>query len=464
MDPGMAEKRRAAGGEDGALTTGQSVFFDESLPRLVGVIRRRLGDAALREGVVLRDASGRLSFIAASPAPSPRERAHLVKAVTDALGAYARPDQAVAFADEMGARALLDDPARIPVQVDQEFCQLVDRRIVGSGWLDAPEARLAKPPRIVFASLKGGVGRTTALAVAATDLARRNRNVLVADLDLEAPGLGTLLFDEERTPRLGVLDFLVENGIGGIPDQFLDDFIAPSTLTTGEGGRVDVLPALGTASMRHPGNILPKLSRAMIDDIVPGGGSKGVSAQIAEMLDRLAARAQYDVVLIDSRAGLAELAAPAVLGLGANVLLFGTAQTQTIEAYNALFAALKHLAQRDRANGGKAEWRLMLKAVAAKARLGGGSVARYRDDLYDLFAENLYDAEDDGENVVTFLIDEEGAPHSPLVIPFNPEFADFDPRRKPEHLAQPFYEQTFRPFLDGLDALITADAEMSGAP
>lgn len=441
------------------------VLFDDSLPRLVNVIRARLGADELSNGVVLRDATGRLSFVASgvTPTPPPRQRAGLVRVVTKALGAYARPDQAVAFANDPGARAVLDDPGQIPVQVGDYFCRLVDRRIVGNGWLDVPVAKIAKPPRIVFASIKGGVGRTTALAVAAADLARRNRNVLVADLDLEAPGLGTLLLNEQRTPRYGVLDFLVENGIGGVPDHLLDDFVATSTLTTGEGGRVDVLPALGTASLLHPENILPKLARAMIEDVCPDGGVRTLPAQIGDMLDRLAAKSQYDAVLIDSRAGLAELAAPAVLGLGASVLLFGTPQTQTIEGYHALFAALRPLAQRERANGGAANWRLMLKAVAAKARLGGDGVARYRDDLYDLFAENLYDEEDSGEGEITFLIDEEEAPHSPLVIPFNPEFADFDPRRKPEHLAQPFYEQTFRPFLNGLDAFI-AGASMSGAP
>ena len=301
----------------------------------------------------------------------------------------------LAYRDDPGANRLLQDSSRLPVKVGDYFCQLVDLRIVGAGWLDQPQEEAKGPPRIVFASLKGGVGRSTALAVAAADLARRNKNVLVVDLDIEAPGLGVLLLDEERMPRFGTLDFLVENGIGGVPDASLGDFVGVSALTTADGGRVDVVPAIGRQASANPENVLPKLARAMIEDIVEDGEPIPVAAQIATMIERLIAREAYDAVLIDSRAGLAEIAAPAVLGLGATVLLFGTATKQTIHGFRPLFAALRLLAQRDRAADRKAEWRLMLKAVYAKASLDANVAERYRDDFYELFADHLYDAEED---------------------------------------------------------------------
>jgi hypothetical protein len=89
-------------------------------------------------------------------------------------------------------------------------------------------------------------------------------------------------------------------------------------------------------------------------------------------------------VFIDSRAGLSELAAPAVLGLGATVLLFGTAQKQTIEGYRALFAALQLLAQRDKAQGRDTEWRTMLRPVYAKASPDAAVYERFIDDMYTL--------------------------------------------------------------------------------
>ena len=93
-------------------------------------------------------------------------------------------------------------------------------------------------------------------------------------------------------------------------------------MTEPGGGRVDVLPALGLRSLRHPENVLQKLSRAMIEDVIDGR-TIPVSEQISTMISRIAERQQYDAVFIDSRAGLAELAAPAVLGLGATVLFLG---------------------------------------------------------------------------------------------------------------------------------------------
>jgi hypothetical protein len=197
----------------------------------------------------------------------------------------------------------------------------------------------------------------------------------------------------------------------------------------------------------------------MIEDIDPKGASISVTFQMSEMIKRFTGRDTYDVVLIDSRAGLSELAAPAILGLGANVLLFGTAQRQTTHAYAGLFAGLKLLAQRDRARGGSAEWRLLFKAVHAKASLDGLTAARYRDDLYDLFADNLYDADDiqqGSSDAVSFGIDDESAPHWPLTIPFSQNLIDFDPVRAPSHLNAAFYEQAYRPFLNGLDSIIAS--------
>jgi hypothetical protein len=443
-----------------------SVLFDDSLPRLAQVLRRAFGESALQDGVVLRDATGRLSFVAAREATSEGERKQVTKALTEALGPYARPNRVLAFQNDPGSGQLLRDLAYLPVEMDGLFCRLIDRRIVGAGWLDSPKDEAKGPPRIVFASLKGGVGRSTALTVAAADLARRNYNVLVVDLDLEAPGLGHLLLDEERMPQFGAIDFLVENGIGGVPDGRIGDFVGQSALTTGAGGRVDVVPALGLQANKNPENVLPKLARAMIEDVTKKGEAISVSTQIETMIARLAARAEYDAILIDSRAGLAELAAPAILGLGATALLFGTAQQQTITGYRSLFAALKLLAQRDRVAGGKAEWRLMLKPVYAKASLDEAVAARHQDELYELFADNLYDAEVEGRPIdddISFSVNDPNAPHWPLVIPFNQNFVDFDSIRNPSQLTMAFYEQTFRPFLNGLDAIMDAAVGGSGA-
>ena len=441
------------------MSGASGMFFDESLPALVKKIADEFGSEALKRGLIVRDTSGRLCFLNAEPSPPDEIRARIEGKLIAILGAYARADRVIAFGDDPGVQLLLKDASAFPLQNDSLNFRLLDRRIVGSAWVDRPQKETALPPRIVFASLKGGVGRTTALAVTASDLSRRNRNILVLDLDLEAPGLGDMLLDEERMPRFGTVDYLVENGLGGVPDNSLSDFIGTSSLTTADGGRVDVVPALGSRAIEYPSNTLPKLSRAMIEDIDPTGDSVTVTSQIAEMIKRFTGRDAYDVVLIDSRAGLSELAAPNILGLGAHVLLFGTAQRQTINGYSALFAGLKLLAQRDRTAGRSAEWRLLFKAVHAKASLDESIASRYRDDLYDLFADNLYDADDMQQadsDIVSFDIDDENGPHWPLIIPFTQNLIDFDPVRAPNQLHTAFYEQAYRPFLDGIDLIIAS--------
>jgi Mrp family chromosome partitioning ATPase len=436
-----------------------TIFFDSSIPVLARAVAHVLGAEKLKNGLIVRDTTGRLRFISPDSSPiSGDVRGQLQNSWSEALGSYARRDGVLSFSDDAGAQRLLKDTARFPMREGELEFWLLDRRIVGSGWLDSPQSITGGPPRIVFASLKGGVGRSTALAVTASDLSRQGKNVLVVDLDLEAPGIGDMLLSEDRLPRYGTVDFLVENGLSGIRDSYLSEFVGTSPLTSSTGGRVDVLPAFGREALEHPINTLAKISRAVLEDIDPEGSSIPITLQISAMVQRFTARESYDVVLIDTRAGLAEITAPAMLGLGATVLLFGTAQRQTIHGYEALFAGLKLLAERDRAVGKQAEWRLLFKAVYAKAGLSRDAAARHRDNLYDLFAENLYDA-DDAErpnlDEINFDIDDPVAPHSPLVIPFTQNFVDFDPVLAPDQLSAPFYEQAYRPFLNGVEAILS---------
>ena len=53
------------------------------------------------------------------------------------------------------------------------------------------------------------MGRTTTLASVALQLARKGKNVIMVDTDIEAPGLATLFLDEELIEN-GVLDYLLE--------------------------------------------------------------------------------------------------------------------------------------------------------------------------------------------------------------------------------------------------------------
>jgi hypothetical protein len=431
----------------------QSMLFDDSFQALLEEVRRVLGDEALDKAVVHREAAGRLAFFYDGELPSDKAES-LEKALRERLGPYARSDRLVADRREPAVERVLDEPTRqwLPPDGDRRV-RYVDRRIVGVDWLAGPPSKQGpESPRFVFASLKGGVGRTTALCIAATDLARQGKNVLVVDLDLEAPGVGSLLLGDEGAPRLGSIDFLVESTVVE-PDRLstlFPDLVAPSFQTRPEGGRIDVVPALGSST--KPENYLGKLSRALLD-IGPEGVALPVRVKISRLLDGLTNGQSYDAVFIDARAGLGELAAGPLLGLGATVFLFGTAQRQTLQDYRLLFAHLASLVEPAPESG--SPWDT-LRVVLAKAAPDARQNQWFLEGLYALFQEYLYE-EQEGLEGFNFREDDPAAPHYPVPIAMNPLFADWDPTRRPDDLTQPFYESSFRPFLDELLRRIEAD-------
>jgi MinD-like ATPase involved in chromosome partitioning or flagellar assembly len=62
---------------------------------------------------------------------------------------------------------------------------------------------------ISFYSFKGGAGRTTTTANVAAELARRNKNVVIIDLDIDGPGLDIVLGVNNEVP-IYIQDYLKE--------------------------------------------------------------------------------------------------------------------------------------------------------------------------------------------------------------------------------------------------------------
>lgn len=419
-----------------------AMHFDDSLPALLSEAERILGTEALERITVLRDAAGQLTCLIDGEL-APAEQDELARALMARLGRYARPQRVVADRLSVGAAGLLAEATAQWLPFGEHRIRYLDRRIVGADWLRGPIELSVSPPRFVFASLKGGVGRTTALCVAAAELAQQGKNILVVDLDLEAPGVGSLLLGEGSAPRYGVIDYLAESTL--YPAEQLEpliaEMVATSTLTTAGGGRVEVVPAVGLASQPH--NYLGKLSRALLD-VGPEGDTVAVRDKTVRLLDALVARSSYDAVFLDARAGLAELAAGPILGLGARVLLFGTAQRQTLDDLRWLFAQLNALIP----PGSGSPWQ-QLRMVLAKMPSDAEQIEWFQDELYTLFLDYIYE-EQEGDTGFNFAAGDRSAPHYPVPIALNPAFGAWDPSRRPAQLAQGFYQATFAPFLDML--------------
>lgn len=165
------------------------------------------------------------------------------------------------------------------------------------------QAQLPPPVVATFYSLRGGVGRSTALAHTAFNLTSQGLSVLCIDMDLEAPGLSSLFRVEEaaRESR-GVVDLLSTIDIDGIVPADLSESFVPVP-TNNANSRLLLLPAgeISAAYARDLSLITPEnwyREHANPLRLLIGG--------IRELDEKL----RPDVILIDSRTGLSPIAAP----------------------------------------------------------------------------------------------------------------------------------------------------------
>jgi hypothetical protein len=442
--------------------------YDDSLPEMVRILGRFLSPREIASGVVMRDVTGRLSFFSASKLEE-RTIDQMDRLLRAVLGPYARPDRLLASGDDYGS-SVLSDPTAYETLVGSLKVRVVDRRLVGIDWLRKPAPPSAPPPRFVFASLKGGVGRSTALSVAALHLANQGKRVLVIDLDMEAPGLSTMLLTIDTLPRFGIIDALVENGISGLDEGFMLDLVGSSTWAA-HSGRIDVVPAFGKASIDNPADVLGKLARAYAEDITADGKAMSILDQIQDVVGRLSQPSRYDAVLIDARAGLHETSASAILGLGADLLFFGLNEEQTFQGYRALFAHLSRL----KTKSTESDWLEQITMVQAKASGESEDQDLFAERCTSLFqstgliptvgkqesvslpAEPFRNVPWDDEAFDEGIgIEEDGEPRFPLIILDDERFKHYSPQLRADLMLPRIYLSTFGPLLDRIDETISA--------
>lgn len=427
-----------------------AVRYDDALPKIVDLVRESLGPAALKRDCFLRDADGNITYVIRGNVTKEKRDA-LTKAVKAGMASYAS-EPPVATPAELFDESLEDTESDTLEYVETpssaQFVRVVERRIVGQDWIRGiwPPIRKA-PPIVVFASHKGGVGRSTALAIAAAEFARRGRSILALDVDLEAPGLGELFIPEDNQPIFGALDYFVENGRGTVDDRFLQQMRAPTALTRGRG-KVYIVPAVGQRCRQFPQNVLGKISRAYLEDVSEDGRTRyTLLEQMRAMIEALTAQQKYDAIFVDARAGLNETTAATVQGLGADILFFGVDTPQTWDGYRYFLA---HLA-RFKPTSGVEDWRFRLKMVHAKAQRNEQALASFRDNAFELFAEHLYDELKDDEmgkqETFGFDLDDSTAPHFGWPIYVDDSYYEFDPVTYHHQLSPERYDASFGRFI-----------------
>jgi hypothetical protein len=441
--------------------------FDQSLPLMIDLVAGVWGRAAVTSNLFLRDALGRLTLVVLDSGRTGTEREELSAKINAQLGGYADPSGiSVATPEELFDESLREAAIGLAVPIDganfQGFVRIVDRRVVGADWLRRPGTENPTIPRLFFVSIKGGVGRSTALCVLAAHLAAGGRRVLAIDLDLEAPGLGTMLLDQATLPRFGLLDYLVETNLAEVDDGFLNDMLGSSQLSGGRGS-ITVVPALGALANDSPINVLGKIARAYLPS-ENDPSLNGFTAKIEKLIDRLTAAGDYDVVLVDARAGLHESTAAAAVALQGNTLVFGIDQPQTYAGYQALLAQLALTLGPD--------WLARIRIVEAKVGADGPSNG-FISNMIDILPK-MYESAPSAPIPLndlreTFAVDwddetsVEGAMEPEINGTFIYEsdvYARFDPLKHPDRLSRGMYAAVYGDFLQTCDDIIQS-ANMS---
>lgn len=197
--------------------TRKNIYFNNALQATADFLARETFPKGVTP-LVIRDIYGRIR-IALEHGKREKHQALADRLAVKiaSLGAFAGDkEKAVLFPDDFfDPDSVLGNPDILDFYLPGSDMplRLLDRQIVGQDWL-RPTHSQPKIPRIVFFGLKGGVGRSTAMAMLAYDLARTGKRVLLIDFDLESPGLSGLLLPPDRFADFGMVDWFIEDAVG----------------------------------------------------------------------------------------------------------------------------------------------------------------------------------------------------------------------------------------------------------
>lgn len=434
--------------------------------------------------VVTRDVLGRSCLLIDDRGNPLAPNDPRVVALRDAFTAATQPFTGLEpflFGDKLFAPELyFDADDRVEISPRQGTgtggVHVLERTVIGTDWArttPSPSTGAAgrRDRRVALYGFKGGVGRTTATAVLARHLAGQGRCVLVVDLDLESPGVSNLLEDPAGIPRHGIVDHLVEAGVGNAEGL---ELVARSTALPFKGnGEVWFTPAGGSPLEGEPYDYLAKLNRVYSDlaGLNPGDGERPFSLRLEQAIaaceDQVTELSRPpDIVLLDSRAGMHDIAAVTLTHLSGLALLFAVDNPSTWEGYRMLF---KQWQQRpDLAR----ELRERLRIVAAMFHSAGDAkrLPALRDRAQALFASTLYDqldtdgtdgtdsvgGADEGEYEEPYHppVEDDDAPHSPVPILFGNDLVGLDPLRGRDWPELPFVEAAYRTFTTTVERLL----------
>jgi cellulose biosynthesis protein BcsQ len=397
----------------------EAILFDQAIGAVINQLHRWFdGKSEFGSIHIVRDSLGSLTVVLPDSALSNGEWEDFAEQLDVSLGVYSPGASRVLLGetDLIDPQEILNSPDK--VSLDFPNAWLIDRLLTNQDWLRPPLISKPRVPTAVAFSVKGGVGRSTAFSFLGWNLARRGKNVLLVDLDLEAPGIGSILLD--KLPKLGLIDWIVEsiNGQGTV--ELLESAIGTAPIAHDASGTLRVLAAYGVESCQY----ISKLGRVYGNSFDQSGLMIGLAERLRDLLDRINnLEDPPDVVLLDARAGLHDIGSAAITRLSAEVFLFARNDEQDWWSYKQIFDHLRHSASVAQGMGNEDDLRWKLKMVAAQTAPNEAARKSWVDRSYKEWA-GFYDDESFKENPdfepVVFSQADSAAPHFPLFINFEP--------------------------------------------
>ncbi len=426
--------------------------FDQSIPSALEILQQEFGDAD-SETTLIRDPFGVLTVVL--PDSTLCNWDVLAQRLHNTLGRFSPGERQVLLrqSDLIDPDDVIRSPDRIRIP-NAPATWLVDRLQTNQDWIRAPLCTHPPLPTAVAFSIKGGVGRTSAFAVWAWHLARLGKDVLLIDLDLEAPGVASVLLDEAHIPDYGLIDWLIEAQNGAVDNALLRETLVDCALAQDTPGRLRVLPAFGRKSRDY----IAKLGRIYLPAWSEGHQAYfGLAERLKLLLESIAGLAEApQLVLLDARAGLHDIGSAAVTRLGAEVFLFARDDAQTWAAYRHLF---RQLALSRGVSFGMQEddLRHRLTMVGAQTDSTESAARRLVEHSFLAWTDELYDAEADPKGMESFEMMEDTAPHYPLRIGFDPRLRGLELNHSNTLPEWGIVKSAFGPFLNGATARLLPD-------
>lgn len=397
------------------MTRKSNLLFQQALITAIQ-ITEKLGTTLGSEIILVRDLCGRIRPVLPKKLKDNRLQQYQTE-LSAQLGAYGfEPDRAVLFVSELAEPSAVLNERRFIKQINGLTIYLLDRQIIGQDWVRNPLPRTTSNPRVTFYSVKGGVGRSTALVNWAWHLAEQGKKVLVFDLDLESPGVSSSLLRPAYLPDYGIVDWFVEDAVGQSADVE-SEMLGISSLAQGLAGEIQVVPAYGSKTDDY----LPKLARCYAE--FSGNEPLSWAERVQKLVESLEKRVNPEIVILDSRAGLHDIAAVLATRMDADTLLFAVDTPQTWTGYSLLFKHWRH-------HPTVKSFRQRLQVIAGMVPETGRDnyLQGFKEHAWDLFRDHLYDPVGPNDlDAFSFDLDDEAAPHAPVPIFWHRALLEFDP-------------------------------------